>query len=88
MKLDKSLQEQQSRAETAEWLRLENKFKLSTIKEELPMCIVTPGYNNNANFRIEFNLNSIFTINYTNYHLVLINDASTDGSGEIYKKYF
>jgi glycosyltransferase involved in cell wall biosynthesis len=52
------------------------------------MCIVTPGYNNNANFRIEFNLNSIFTINYTNYHLVLINDASTDGSGEIYKKYF
>lgn len=52
------------------------------------MCIVTPGYNNRARFRIQLNLNSIFNLNYTNYNLVLINDASTDGSGEIYKKYF
>jgi len=52
------------------------------------MCIVSPGYNNNAHFRIEYSLNSIFTQNYTNYKAVIINDASTDGSGEVYRKYF
>jgi glycosyltransferase involved in cell wall biosynthesis len=52
------------------------------------MCILVPGYNNNAKFRIEHNLNSIFMQNYTNYKAVIIDDASTDGSLEIYKKYF
>ena len=52
------------------------------------MCVVTPGYNNNANFRIEYNLNSIFTQNYTNYFVVVINDASTDGGDELYRRYF
>jgi glycosyltransferase involved in cell wall biosynthesis len=44
------------------------------------MCVVVPGYNNNAKFRLEYNLNSIFLQNYTNYFVVIINDASTDGS--------
>ena len=52
------------------------------------MCIVSTGYNNNDKFRIEYSLNSIFTQNYTNYKAVIINDASTDGSGEVYRKYF
>lgn len=52
------------------------------------MCVVSPGYNNNAKFRIEYSLNSIFTQNYSNYKVIIINDASTDGSGEIYRKYF
>ena len=52
------------------------------------MCIITPGRNNNANFRIEYNLNSIFSQNYSNYFLVVVDDASTDGSLEMYKKYF
>lgn len=47
-----------------------------------------PGYNNNANFRIEYNLNSVFLLNYTNYKVVVINDASTDKSDDVYKKYF
>ena len=51
------------------------------------MCIMVPGYNNNARFRIEYNLNSIFSQNYTNYRLILINDASTDGSGDVYREY-
>jgi glycosyltransferase involved in cell wall biosynthesis len=49
---------------------------------------MAPGYNNNANFRIEYNLNSIFSQNYTNYKVVIINDKSNDGSDEIYRKYF
>ena len=52
------------------------------------MCIVVPGYNNNANFRIEYNLNSLFTQNYTNYKVVIMNDASNDGSGELYRNFF
>ena len=52
------------------------------------MCIVVPGYNNNANFRIEYNLNSLFTQNYTNYKVIIVNDASTDGSGEVYRSFF
>ena len=71
-----------------EWLRLEAKFQLSKLKEELPMCIVVPGFNNNANFRLEYSLNSVFTQNYTNYRVVIMNDASTDGSGEVYRNYF
>lgn len=51
------------------------------------MCVVVPGYNNNAKFRIEYNLNSIFQQNYTNYFVVIINDASTDNSDELYRKY-
>ena len=44
------------------------------------MCVIVPSYNNNARFRIEYNLNSIFQQNYTNYYVVIINDGSTDGS--------
>lgn len=53
----------------------------------MPMCVVVPGYNNNAKFRLEYNLNSIFLQNYTNYFVVIINDASTDGSDELFRNY-
>jgi len=52
------------------------------------MCVMVPGFNNNANFRIEYNLNSIFSQNYTDYKVVVINDKSTDGGDQIYRKYF
>jgi glycosyltransferase involved in cell wall biosynthesis len=51
------------------------------------MCIIVPSYNNNANFRIEYNLNSIFQQNYSNYFVVILNDASTDDSDSTYRKY-
>ena len=51
------------------------------------MCVIAPGFNNNARFRVENNLNSIFRQNYTNYFVVLINDASNDGSDELFRKY-
>lgn len=37
--------------------------------------------------RIEYNLNSIFRQNYSNYFAVIINDASNDGSDFTYRKY-
>ena len=51
------------------------------------MCLIVPSYNNNAKFRIEHNLHSIFMQNQSNYKVVIIDDASTDGSIQIYKKY-
>ena len=51
------------------------------------MCIVVPGHNNNADFRLEGNLNSIFTQNYSSYKVVIVDDASTDGSGQLYRDY-
>ena len=48
---------------------------------------MVPGFNNNDKFRLELNLNSIFRQNYTNYFTVIINDASDDGSDELFRKY-
>jgi glycosyltransferase involved in cell wall biosynthesis len=52
------------------------------------MCVVVPSFNNEANFRIEYNLNSIFAQNYTNFKVVVIDDASIDKSGKVYRSYF
>lgn len=46
------------------------------------------GRNNNANFRIEYSLNSVFLQNYTDYHALVVDDVSTDGSQDIYRRYF
>ena len=42
---------------------------------------MVPTYNNVAELRYISNLNSIFQQNYKNYHIVLIDDASIDGTG-------
>jgi cellulose synthase/poly-beta-1,6-N-acetylglucosamine synthase-like glycosyltransferase len=86
-KVDKTLEEEQKRVETEEYERINLVHKLSEITTEIPMCVVLPSYNNNAKFRIEYNLNSVFNQNYTNYLAVIINDVSTDGSDEVYRKY-
>ena len=51
------------------------------------MCVIVPSFSNNAAFRIERNLNSIFMQNYTNYKVVIIDDSSPDSSIEMYQKY-
>ena len=46
-----------------------------------------PSYNN-ANHRLYLrNLDSLFQQEYQNYHLVYVNDASTDGTGDYVKSY-
>ena len=72
--------ETQAKDEEQDWIKVNQGFKLEQVTDEIPMCIVVPGYNNNARFRLEYNLNSIFRQNYTNYFAVILNDASTDGS--------
>lgn len=42
-----------------------------------------PTYNNAKNFRYEYNLQSILKLNYTNYKVIIIDDASTDGTPDL-----
>ncbi len=51
------------------------------------MCVIVPTYNNNQKFRMELSLNSIFSQNYTNYRVIVIDDGSIDGSPVFIKKY-
>ena len=50
--------------------------------EHLPFCIVVPSYNNaqNLNNPYKRNINSILQQEYTNYHVVYIDDNSDDES--------
>lgn len=56
-------------------------------EEELPFCIVVPSYQNVKSEIYVRNLNSIFMQNYSNYHVVYIDDASPDKTGEHVAKY-
>lgn len=51
------------------------------------MCIIMTGQNNNDRFRIEYALNSVFLQNYSNYHAIVVDDSSNDGSQDIYRRY-
>lgn len=62
---------------------MSNDYKLDQHQTELPFCIVVPTYNNAKNFRYEYNLQSILNLNYKNYKVVIIDDASTDGTYEL-----
>lgn len=88
IKIDHSLDEVEKAEEAREYERLNAKYRIGEYKEELPMCLVACSYNNNANFRIEYNLNSVFRQNYSNYFAVIINDVSYDGTDLTYRKYF
>lgn len=46
-----------------------------------------PSYNNMANNRYLHNLNSILQQDYSNYHIILIDDASDDGTAEAVLKF-
>ena len=46
------------------------------------MCIVTPSYNNVDHDRYLWTLESVFQQNYTNFKMVIIDDASPDKTYE------
>ena len=52
------------------------------------MCIVITRYSRSGDFGIEYNLNSAFTQNYTNFKVVIVNDEVHDGRGMVYRNYF
>lgn len=58
---------------------------MSNYNTQLPFCIVVPSFNNANNFRYEYNLQSIFNQDYSNYRVVIIDDASTDNTTALIK---
>lgn len=52
---------------------------------ERPFVIVTASYNNKDWY--VYNLNSLFNQNYNNYHVIYIDDCSTDGTAELVEEY-
>lgn len=45
--------------------------------------MVVPTFNNEEKARYKLNIDSIVQQNYTNYHVVVIDDASTDRTGPL-----
>ena len=64
----------------------EHKYNVGKYNE-LPFCVVIPTYNNAPNGRYLRNINSIIMQNYSNYHIVIIDDASTDLTGQLIKNH-
>ena len=70
----------------AELYYYESKYNISQ-HEELPLCIVAPGRNLESEGRYTRFFSSIAKQNYSNYKLIYIDDASTDGTVLSIKKY-
>lgn len=64
---------------------MEEIYHMSNYNTQLPFCIVVPSFNNANNFRYEYNLQSIFNQDYSNYRVVIIDDASTDNTTALIK---
>lgn len=46
-----------------------------------------PSFNNAKNFRYEYNLQSIFNQDYSNYRVVIVDDASSDNTSALIKHF-
>jgi glycosyltransferase involved in cell wall biosynthesis len=65
--------------------RLESTYHFSMFEKELPICVIVSTRNNAKNYRYEYNLQSILNQNYQNYKLIVVDDASEDGTGDLVK---
>jgi hypothetical protein len=88
LKLNGKREHEQKLVEEEEYAILDGEWHFDSYSQELPICIIVPSFNNNDNFRLEYNLNSLFQQNYSNYFAVVINDASTHNSDSIFTRYF
>ena len=59
--------------------------KIENPKSEKPLVLLVCSYNNEKYYK--GNLDSIFSQEYENYRVIYVNDASTDNTGELVKKY-
>ena len=55
--------------------------------EELPFCLVIPTFNNKPRKRAERNIRSILMQEYKNFHFIVIDDGSVDGTSNIILNY-
>ncbi len=80
------------REQEKEWIHLhysrfwfEPPIITDVVCDEKPFVIVTPSYNNHKWY--ELNLNSIFSQHYSNFRVIYIDDASSDGTGELVEEF-
>ena len=66
---------------------MEEKYNLNLFKQELPMCVVVLSHNNVEDNRYKKIMQTILYQNYTNYHIVFIDDFSIDGTLEATQQY-
>lgn len=67
--------------------RLESIYHMSQYPNELPFCIIVPSYNNAKNFRYEYNLQSLLNQDYSNYRVVIADDASPDNTSALIRRF-
>ncbi len=58
---------------------------LAEVLLERPIVVVIPSYNNKEWYRR--NLDSVTMQNYCNFHVIYIDDCSTDGTGDLVQEY-
>lgn len=63
----------------------QNHRKLLRLGIEQPITIVTASYNNAQWYK--WNLDSVFDQKYTNWHLVYVDDCSSDNTSQLVKEY-
>jgi len=85
--LQRALQNEEQMQETQEITQTYQSFWQGTIiaHQEKPMVVVIPSYNN-VSCCIK-TLESVFRQRYTNYRIIYLNDASTDGTGQAVERY-
>jgi glycosyltransferase involved in cell wall biosynthesis len=60
-------------------------FGRTPTHQEKPIVVVTASYNNKAYYMS--NLDSVFNQEYSNWHLIYIDDCSPDGTGNLVEQY-
>ena len=76
----------QSLALKGEYYQLDKRYNLNRYTTELPICVVAPGRNLLKNLmHLQF-LKSMEFQNYSNYRLIITDDASTDGTYDVLKE--
>lgn len=50
------------------------------MNNQLRFCMLLPGRNNTHDQRLYRNLRTLFSQNYTNFHVVYLDDASDDAT--------
>ena len=65
----------------------QTKYSLKNYEKEIPLCIVVPSFNNIQNDRYKKLMQTVLYQQYNNYHIVFIDDASTDETLNATKKY-
>ena len=70
------------RAIEAEHARLNERYRIDYVDKEDKICVVVSTQNNGQGYRYLFNLGSILSQKYENYRLVIVDQGSTDKTGE------